>query len=64
MNYDVLLFPRKCCKVCGSELDIKMHIGQMNNQIKFYHICNKCKTTSCDTLKLIGTSKEKHMGKT
>jgi len=60
MNYDILLFPRKHCNICGNELEIKMSIGQMNKQIKFHHICNKCKTASCDTLKHIGTSKEEY----
>ena len=57
MNYDVLLFPRKTCKNCGNELDIKMSIEQKNQCIKFYHTCNKCKTTACDTLKLVNRSK-------
>lgn len=60
MGYDVLLFPRKHCNVCNNELDIKISIEQMNKQVKFYHTCNKCKTTSCDTLKLVDRSKVKY----
>lgn len=60
MIYDILLFPRKTCNVCGNELEIKMNVEQRAECIKFYHICKKCETTSCDTLKFIGKSKEEY----
>jgi len=57
MDYDVLLFPRKMCNVCGNELEIKMRIDQIDKCIKFYNICNKCETTACDTLNLVNRSR-------
>ena len=61
-KYDVLLYPRSNCCVCGSELDIKIEINHAMKQMKFYYSCNECKTCACDTMRLIERSKVEYVG--
>ena len=60
--FDIERKPPQKCTVCGTYLQIKVSIGDDAQIMKWYFICDTCKTTSSDTMSLLETKAEEYTG--
>ena len=52
-TFDMVSTPVRTCVVCDTVLRLKMDIDNDANEMKWYHICDTCKTSTSETLSLV-----------
>ena len=60
--FDIERKPPQKCNVCGNHLQIKVSVDDDAKIMKWYYICDTCKTTSSDTLSHVETKFEEYTG--